>query len=99
MRELQNVSLVLLTLTLGVVFISLQGCASNNIELLDGLCFNDKDGTYICDPKPVEVLEPKPVMPAPGVEPCWQIERYHFDTPGVDPHEVKTPKKCEGLLS
>ena len=25
------------------------GCP-NTIEVLDGLCFNDKDGTFICDP-------------------------------------------------
>ena len=81
MRELQNVSLVLLTLTLGVVFISLQGCTNIQAQI------------PILEPKP------EPVMPAPGIEPCWEIERYHFDTPGIEPHEVKTPKKCERLIS
>ena len=33
MRELQNVSLVLLTLTLGVVFISLQGCTNIQAQI------------------------------------------------------------------
>ena len=42
------------------------------------------------------VMEPMPVVPE---NVCWHIERYTFDTPGIEPHVVKTPKKCEGLLS
>ena len=97
MRELQNVSLVLLTLTLGVVFISLQGCASNNIELLDGLCFNDKDGTFMCEPESYEPI-PTDYLDSP-IDKCTHIERYEFDTPGIEAHEVKTKKDCEEVIS
>jgi hypothetical protein len=96
MRELQNAYLIVIMLVIIAVFTT-TGCQSNTIELLDGLCFNDKDGTYICEPDIQP--EPSPVMPAPGIQPCLQIERYYFDTPGIEPHEVETPKKCEGLLS
>jgi len=40
------------------------------------------------DPVPVDYLD------SPKTE-CYDVERFHFDTPGIDPHEVKTKKECE----
>ena len=33
-----------------------------------------------------------------GIDPIYGVERYTFDTPGIDPHEIKTKKKCEELI-
>ena len=71
------------------------GC-SNTIEILDGLCFNDKDGTFICDPDIQSV--PTDYLDSP-VDMCTQIERYEFDTPGIEAHEVITKKDCEEVIS
>ena len=71
------------------------GC-SNTIEVLDGLCFNDKDGTFICDPDIQSV--PTDYLDSP-VDMCTQVERYEFDTPGIEAHEVITKKDCEEVIS
>lgn len=76
MRELHNGYLMVMMLII-ITFLLTTGCQSRTIELLDGLCFNDKDGTYVCDE-------------------CMHIERYEFDTPGIEAHEVKTKKDCIG---
>lgn len=30
---------------------------------------------------------------------CTHIERYTFDTPGIEPHEVETQKECTEAIS
>ena len=30
---------------------------------------------------------------------CTQVERYEFDTPGIEAHEVITKKDCEEVIS
>jgi hypothetical protein len=41
-------------------------------------------------------VQPVPVdyLDDPKTE-CYDVERFYFDTPGIDPHEVKTKKECE----
>ena len=76
MRALQNAYLMVMMLVIITVFTT-TGCQSRTIELLDGLCFNDKDGTYICDP---DITEPVPTDYLDGpIEKCTHIERYEFD--------------------
>jgi len=37
------------------------GCS--HVELIEGLCYNDRDGTYLCmEPDPVLEEEPKPII-------------------------------------
>ena len=80
MRALQNAYLMVMMLVIITVFTT-TGCQSRTIELLDGLCFNDKDGTYICDP---DITEPVPTDYLDGpIEKCTHIERYEFDVPGI----------------
>ena len=95
MRALQNAYLMVMMLVIITVFTT-TGCQSNTIELLDGLCFNDKDGTFICDPDIQSV--PTDYLDSP-VDMCTQVERYEFDTPGIDAHEVITKKDCEEVIS
>ena len=33
------------------------------------------------------------------VDKCTQIERYEFDTPGIDAYEIETKKDCEEVIS
>tara|TARA_B100000073_G_C23424434_1_gene448601 strand:+ start:283 stop:570 length:288 start_codon:yes stop_codon:yes gene_type:complete len=95
MRALQNAYLMVMMLVIITVFTT-TGCQSNTIELLDGLCFNDKDGTYICDPD----IQPVPTDYFDGpVEKCTHVERYEFDTPGIDAHEVERQVDCEEVIS
>ena len=95
MRALQNAYLMVMMLVIITVFTT-TGCQSRTIELLDGLCFNDKDGTFICDPD----IQPVPTdyLDSP-VDMCTQVERYEFDTPGIEAHEVITKKDCEEVIS
>ena len=95
MRELHNGYLMVMMLII-ITFLLTTGCQSRTIELLDGLWFNDKDGTYICDPD----IEPVPTdyLDSP-VDECIYTERYEFDTPGIEAHEVKTKKDCEEVIS
>ena len=96
MRALQNAYLMVMMLVIITVFTT-TGCQSRTIELLDGLCFNDKDGTYICDP---DITEPIPTDYLDGpIEKCTHIERYEFDTPGIDAHEVERQIDCEEVIS
>ena len=96
MRELQNAYLIVMMLVIIAVFTT-TGCQSNTIELLDGLCFNDKDGTYICDP---DITDPVPTDYLDGpIEKCTHIERYEFDVPGIDAHEVERKVDCEEVIS
>ena len=96
MRALQNAYLMVMMLVIITVFIT-TGCQSRTIELLDGLCFNDKDGTYICDP---DITEPVPTDYLDGpIEKCTHIERYEFDVPGIDAHEVERKVDCEEVIS
>lgn len=89
MRELHNGYLMVMMLII-ITFLLTTGCQSRTIELLDGLCFNDKDGTYVCiEPVPTDYLDSP-------VDECIHIERYEFDTPGIEAHEVKTKKDCIG---
>ena len=61
------------------------------------MCFNDKDGTYICDP---DITEPVPTDYLDGpIEKCTHIERYEFDVPGIDAHEVERQIDCEEVIS
>ena len=46
----------ILTTVLGLSFL-LTSCST--IELLDGLCYNDRDGTFLCPPEQEEI-EPTP---------------------------------------
>ena len=41
---------------------------------------------------------PTDYLDAPQSE-CIHTERYEFDTPGIDAHEIKTKKKCEEVIS
>ena len=45
-------------------------------------------------------IEPVPTdyLDSP-VEKCTHVERYEFDTPGIDAHEVITKKDCEEVIS
>tara|TARA_Y100000361_G_scaffold45108_1_gene39065 strand:- start:235 stop:525 length:291 start_codon:yes stop_codon:yes gene_type:complete len=96
MRALQNAYLMVMMLVIITVFTT-TGCQSRTIELLDGLCFNDKDGTYICDP---DITEPVPTDYLDGpIEKCTHIERYEFDVPGIDAHEVERKVDCEEVIS
>lgn len=96
MRALQNAYLMVMMLVIITVFTT-TGCQSRTIELLDGLCFNDKDGTYICDP---DITEPVPTDYLDGpIEKCTHIERYEFDVPGIDAHEVERKIDCEEVIS
>jgi len=96
MRALQNAYLMVMMLVIITVFTT-TGCQSRTIELLDGLCFNDKDGTYICDP---DINEPVPTDYLDGpIEKCTHIERYEFDVPGIDAHEVERKVDCEEVIS
>lgn len=96
MRALQNAYLMVMMLVIITVFTT-TGCQSRTIELLDGLCFNDKDGTYICDP---DITEPVPTDYLDGpIEKCTHIERYEFDVPGIDAHEVERQIDCEEVIS
>ena len=96
MRALQNAYLMVMILVIITVFTT-TGCQSRTIELLDGLCFNDKDGTYICDP---DITEPVPTDYLDGpIEKCTHIERYEFDVPGIDAHEVERKIDCEEVIS
>jgi hypothetical protein len=96
MRALQNAYLMVMMLVIITVFTT-TGCQSRTIELLDGLCFNDKDGTYICDP---DITEPIPTDYLDGpIEKCTHIERYEFDVPGIDAHEVERQIDCEEVIS
>ena len=95
MRALQNAYLMVMMLVIITVFTT-TGCQSRTIELLDGLCFNDKDGTYVCDPD----IEPVPTDYLDGpIEKCTHIERYEFDVPGIDAHEVERKIDCEEVIS
>ena len=95
MRALQNAYLMVMMLVIITVFTT-TGCQSRTIELLDGLCFNDKDGTYVCDPD----IEPVPTDYLDGpIEKCTHIERYEFDVPGIDAHEVERQIDCEEVIS
>ena len=95
MRALQNAYLMVMMLVIITVFTT-TGCQSRTIELLDGLCFNDKDGTYVCDPD----IEPVPTDYLDGpIEKCTHIERYEFDVPGIDAHEVERKVDCEEVIS
>ena len=96
MRALQNAYLMVMMLVIITVFTTI-GCQSRTIELLDGLCFNDKDGTYICDP---DITDPVPTDYLDGpIEKCTHIERYEFDVPGIDAHEVERKVDCEEVIS
>tara|TARA_B100001758_G_C17829735_1_gene313638 strand:- start:170 stop:460 length:291 start_codon:yes stop_codon:yes gene_type:complete len=96
MRALQNAYLMVMMLVIITVFTT-TGCQSRTIELLDGLCFNDKDGTYICDP---DITDPVPTDYLDGpIEKCTHIERYEFDVPGIDAHEVERKVDCEEVIS
>ena len=96
MRALQNAYLMVMMLVIITVFTT-TGCQSRTIELLDGLCFNDKDGTYICDS---DITEPVPTDYLDGpIEKCTHIERYEFDVPGIDAHEVERKIDCEEVIS
>ena len=97
MRALQNAYLMVMMLVIITVFTT-TGCQSRTIELLDGLCFNDKDGTYVCDPE-IDI-EPVPTDYLDGpIEKCTHIERYEFDVPGIDAHEVERQIDCEEVIS
>ena len=48
------------------------GCTTT-VEILDGLCFNDKDGTYICKEPVREHKQHKKECPPPAL----RIEKYH----------------------
>ena len=96
MRALQNAYLMVMMLVI-ITVLTTTGCQSRTIELLDGLCFNDKDGTYICDP---DITEPVPTDYLDGpIEKCTHIERYEFDVPGIDAHEVERKVDCEEVIS
>lgn len=96
MRALQNAYLMVMMLVIITVFTT-TGCQSRTIELLDGLCFNDKDGTYVCDP---DITDPVPTDYLDGpIEKCTHIERYEFDVPGIDAHEVERKVDCEEVIS
>tara|TARA_B100000212_G_scaffold328107_1_gene292056 strand:+ start:173 stop:433 length:261 start_codon:yes stop_codon:yes gene_type:complete len=43
---------------IGIVTVYLTGCVTT-IETLDGLCFNEKDGTYMCDKPERKRKEPE----------------------------------------
>ena len=65
---------IYLTFILGsLVFMSLTSCST--IEPLEGLCYNDRDGTYLC---PKEKEEDKPDMEylQPLYDYCEQFQ-YH----------------------
>jgi len=32
-------------------------------------------------------------------DPCTHIERYEFDTPGIEAHEIETKKECTEAIS
>ena len=49
-------------------------------------------GKQTYDDLPVDYLD------AP-IDECTHIERYEFDTPGIDAHEVETKVECKELLS
>ena len=41
-------------------------------------------------------VQPVPVENSDDPKPeCYDVERFYFDTPGIEPHEVKTKKECE----
>ena len=96
MRALQNAYLMVMMFVIITVFTT-TGCQSRTFELLEGLCFNDIDGTYICDP---DFTEPVPTDYLDGpIEKCTHIERYEFDVPGIDAHEVERQIDCEEVIS
>ena len=41
---------------------------------------------------------PTDYLDSPVDKKCYHVERYTFDTPGIDAHEIKTKKKCEELI-
>ena len=43
-----------------IAILIFSGCST--IELIEGICYNDKDGTYLCprDPKEELYIDPKP---------------------------------------
>ena len=43
----------------GVIVITTLLSSCSNIEILDGLCYNDKDGTYLCPEKKIKPKLPK----------------------------------------
>lgn len=96
MRALQNAYLMVLILIIITVFAT-TSCSSQTIQLLEGLCFNDKDGTFMCEPESYEPI-PTDYLDSP-IDKCTHIERYEFDTPGIEAHEVKTKKDCEEVIS
>ena len=62
------------TIILGsLVFMSLTSCST--IEPLEGLCYNDRDGTYLC-PKEKEVDKPDMEYLQPLYDYCEQFQ-YH----------------------
>ena len=50
-------------------------------------------GKQTYDDLPVDYLD------APLDEECTHIERYEFDTPGIDAHEVETKVECKEAVS
>lgn len=58
-------------LTILFLAISLSACGS--WEILPGLCYNDKDGTYLCPPE-LEELPPQEPIEEPLCEPLGNIE-------------------------
>ena len=65
---------IYLTFILGsLVFMSLTSCST--IEPIKGLCYNDRDGTYLC-PKEKEVDKPDMEYLQPLYDYCEQFQ-YH----------------------